>query len=88
MPTILVLIKGDSCYEVMTIFSEVSMCLWWPGKTAAGQKGVYEDISVLGIHVWVLEWLNLVFKEGLSVSRNLKHCISNMTAKNAGYVNT
>lgn len=38
--------EGDSCYEVMTIFFEVSMCLWWPGKTAARQKWVAEDMSL------------------------------------------
>lgn len=38
--------RRSSCYAVMTVFSEVSMCLWWPGKTAAGQKWVSEDVSV------------------------------------------
>lgn len=26
--------------------SEAHMCLWWPGKTAAGQKRVLKDSSI------------------------------------------
>lgn len=38
--------EGDSCFAATTTFSEASVCLWWPGKTAAGQKWVSEDVSV------------------------------------------
>lgn len=70
----------------MTIFSEVSVFLWWPGKTEAGQKWVYADVSVFRSSCFGFGMTLSCFQGGVVSVQKFEELQFEHDCKKCGYV--